>query len=363
MTISDFGTTLQSRKDVITQLCALISPSEHPDWDRFVTAHPLGTIYHHSSWLNALRATYPRISFSAFALMCHDRIRSALVFSIRKKSVISIPFTPYCSPLAQSGEELEPLIDAVAGLIDARAAEQYELRALDPHGSFGTRLVRAGYRDKNHILRLHGGIGRLQKRFHPSCINKSIRKALKSGVTVRQGSSGADLDVFFRLFARTRKELGLPIPPITLFTNMWHSMYPRTLVLYIAEHHQRPVGALLALRFRDTVSFEYLGYLEREQHLRPGHLLYYTAIEKACEEGYALVDFRKTPAGSEGLLQFKRRWGTEERDIAYFYYPSIPKHGTAGNGALKRKLFSLVNRPLPFVLARQLGRVIYRYMG
>jgi lipid II:glycine glycyltransferase (peptidoglycan interpeptide bridge formation enzyme) len=143
---------------------------------------------------------------------------------------------------------------------------------------------------------------------------------------------------------------------------MWRFMYPQTLALFIAEHRGRPVGALLALKFNDTVSFEYLGYSEREQHLRPGHLLYFTAIEKACEEGYGFVDFRKTPAGNEGLLQFKRRWGTEERDISYFYYPSVPKDGPGGNGALARKLFGLINRPLPFVLARQLGRVIYRYM-
>ncbi len=245
LTIHGFDTRLQSRKDAITQLCALISPSEHPDWDRFVTAHPLGTIYHHSSWLNVLRATYPRLSLSAFALMSHDRIRSALVFSIHKKKAISIPFTPYCGPLAQSREDLEPLINAVTGLVDARIAAHYELRALDPHGSFGPRLVKAGYRDKNHILRLDGGIQRLQKHFHPSCINKSIRKALRSGLTVREGSSRADLDVFFQLFGRTRKDLGLPIstdmPPI-IYDIM--DLYPqsgsgRPSVLYVPLRHTR----------------------------------------------------------------------------------------------------------------------------
>jgi lipid II:glycine glycyltransferase (peptidoglycan interpeptide bridge formation enzyme) len=77
------------------------------------------------------------------------------------------------------------------------------------------------FRHKNHLLDLDGGIEKVQAGFHRSCTRKSIRKAIKSGITVREGSTEEDLKLFFHLHGETRKRLGLPIQPYRLFHNMW----------------------------------------------------------------------------------------------------------------------------------------------
>jgi hypothetical protein len=350
----------------VEPLPVLINPLEEPDWDLFVGRHPKGAIYHHSSWLKVLLSTYPQLSVAGFAVKNPDgSIRSALPFCTVKnrRKAISIPFTPRCDPLVDSREDLDLLLRAVTDMVDDNVVSSWEFRTLRVSDFVGTSLVEADYHHKTHVLSLDGGIERVRKSFHRSCIARPIRKALNLGVVVRDASSHADLRVFFQLHARTRQRLGLPIQPIAFFTNMWRLMYPEQLTLFIAEYEGRPVSSLLAFSYKETVSLEYLGYDARELHAHPNHLLYYAAIEKACEEGFSLVDFGNTSPDNEGLLQFKRRWGTQEGDICYFYYPSVPKSSSVDDHTLTRKMFGTISRALPLQLACAAGQVIYDYVG
>jgi hypothetical protein len=348
------------------QLPIFINPIEDPDWDRFVGSHRLGAIYHHSSWLKVLRFSYPQLSLAAFVVKGPDgRIRSALPFCIVKnrRKAISMPFTPYCDPLIERREDADLLFGAVAGLVDANIVSSYELRSLHAHDFTRTGLVEADYRHKTNVLSLDGGIQKVRKSFHRTCVSQPIKKAIKLGVVIREASSEADLKVFVLLHARTRKRLGLPIQPISFFSNMWRFMHPERLTLHIAEYREKPIGSLLTLNYKETVWLEYIGYDIREVLVHPNHLLYFRAIEKACNEGFSFVDFGRTSTGNESLLRFKRRWGTEENDISYLYYPAVPKSSSVNDGKLTRKLFSFINRTLPFPIAREAGKVIYRYIG
>ena len=53
----------------------------------------------------------------------------------------------------------------------------------------------------------------------------------------------------------------------------------------------------------------------------PGHIIVWEAIRIACSEGFKYLDFGVTPPENKGLYQFKKRWGTQEKILNFFYYP------------------------------------------
>jgi len=344
----------------------LVNPLEERGWDELVESHPLGTTYHHSSWLNVLVHTYPQLRIAALALRNSDRtLQAALPFAIVNSRLgtrfVSMSFTPYCDPLVADLDQFTVLLRPVLQMVDDSA--HFELRVLHTADMVSRSLTEHPFHHKNHLLDVSGGIEKVREGFHRSCTRKSIRKAIKSGVTVREGSSEEDLKLFFRLHGRTRKRLGLPIQPYGFFRNMWRSMFPDRLVLLIAEKEGRSIGGLIAFRHPHMVSLEHIGYDDSELPARPNHLLYASAIEKACEEGYPLVDFGKTSPNNQGLLDFKRRWGAEEVEVAYFVHPASYEKLSLDEETAARRLFRTINRALPLPLAHVLGRMVYREIG
>jgi CelD/BcsL family acetyltransferase involved in cellulose biosynthesis len=140
-------------------------------------------------------------------------------------------------------------------------------------------------------------------------------------------------------------------------------MFPDRLTVLIAERAGKVIGPLITFRHPHMASLEHIGYDDNELLARPNHLLYATAIEKACQEGYPQVDFGKTSPNSLGLLDFKRRWGAEETEIAYFVHPATQDNLSLDEDSAARRLFRTVNRALSLPLAHMLGKVIYRQIG
>jgi CelD/BcsL family acetyltransferase involved in cellulose biosynthesis len=359
--------TTQGESERVTSL-DIVDPVREKSWDDFVESHPLGSTYHHSSWLNVLLHTYHHLAVVAVTLKSPGgALQAALPLAVIRSQLgtrlVSMSFTPYCDPLVSSAEEFGVLVEPVVRAISAGDASRFELRVLKGHNMVTGSLTEHPFRHKNHVLNVEEGIEKVRANFHRSCIRHGIRKAIKSGVTVREAASEEDMKAFFRLHSMTRRRLGLPIQPYALFQNMWRFMYPGRLTLLIAERKGEMIGGLITFKQGRTVSLEHIGYDEKELPFRPNHLLYYTAIERACHEGDLQVDFGKTSPNNAGLLDFKRRWGAEETAVSYFFYPESSRSIPLDDDTAARRVFKAVNRKLPLPVAQALGWIIYRQIG
>lgn len=349
----------------------LIDPLKDARWDPFVDAHPYGTLYHNSSWLRVIRLSYRQLEPLAFILEDnHSRIASALPFCLIKSRltgnrVVSLPFTSYCDPLVSGKEDFSLLLDAVLSKVTPSGPYgYYELRVLRAVDEVGDARLKKHSYHKLHLLDLSEGFEKVKASFHKDCIRKSIRKAVRSGITIRLAESEDDLKTYHTVHGLTRRKLGLPIQPYEFFKNMWQIMGPpKSFALLIAELQNRIIGGLIIFKYRDTVSMEHIGTDERYLLLRPNHLLYSAAIELACNEGFLTADFGKTTPDNIGLLDFKRRWGTKMYDVPYLYYPEIQGIMAMEETNRKYKLVVGIGRHMPFPLSRALGAVLYRHMG
>jgi CelD/BcsL family acetyltransferase involved in cellulose biosynthesis len=348
----------------------LINPLDDERWDKFVSNHPFGVIYHHSSWMRVLSLTYRHLEPLCFVLEDeNDNIRAALpCFIVRSKltgtRLVSLPFSSYSDPLVEDREDFSRLLDETINELEHTSASYFELRCFRNIDSIkDERLTNHNYY-KTHILAIEEGFKNISQLFHKDCIVRSIKKALKSGVAIKLGCSEQDLKKFYVLHGMTRKRQGFPIQPYEFFRNIWEIMSPLGFFnLLLAEYDKKIVAGLVLFKFKDTVSFEHGASIPKFLSVRPNHLLLSKAIEIACSQGYRYFDLGKTPPENKGLLDFKRRWGARMYDVPYFYYPRNQGIMSLEQKSIKHRLLLTIGKYAPFYFAKILGRIAYHHLG
>ena len=342
------------------------------DWDRFVDGHPYGLLCHTSAWRRALERSFEHIE-ARFLVLRGDTgasIRAALpLFRVRSRltgrRLVSIPFATLCDPLVRSREELRALLDAALALSAGERCAYVRVRTFRAGPLFDPcRMART---DDNlcHQLMLDQPPDRLMSCFHRSCVRQPIRRALNSGLRAVEVETPDQFRACFSLYLNTRRRLGLPVQPLRFFRHLWAELAPvGGFQLLMAEYDQRPVSCLLLFRYKDRVSAEFEAYDDAYIPLSPNHFLFWHAIRSACENGYRVFDFGRTSAANEGLLAFKRRWGTEEAPLSEFFAPAeaASKPGS-WPATWEYRLAQTVIRHCPAAAARSLGGFCYHHLG
>src|ERR1700691_3462068 len=92
-----------------------ISPDEYGEWDAFVTRHPLGLVYHLSSWQKVLDSAFEHIR-GQFLVLRDERgeIQAGLpIYTVKswllKDRTVSVPFATMCDPLISSKQDFDLL--------------------------------------------------------------------------------------------------------------------------------------------------------------------------------------------------------------------------------------------------------------
>jgi lipid II:glycine glycyltransferase (peptidoglycan interpeptide bridge formation enzyme) len=348
----------------------IIDPLNDTRWDTFVYNHPYGTVYHHSSWMKVITLTHKHVRPLCFILEDEkSSIRAAIPCFIVKSKVtgsriVSLPFTSYCDPLVSNKKDFIKLLDVLTNKLENISASYYELRVLRNQDLIKNDRLKCHNYHKTHILDIKGGFEKIKRSFHKDCIVRSVKKALKSGVIIRQGCSEQDLKEFYFVHALTRKRQGFPIQPYKFFKNMWEIMYPQGYFsLLLAKLDRKTVAGIVLFKFKDIISYEHGASIPDYLYARPNHLIMWRSIEMACAEGYHYFDFGKTPPHNGGLLNFKRRWGAKMYDIPYYYYPEIKGIMSKDQRNIKRKLIVTLEKHMPLHVAKFLGKIAYHHLG
>jgi CelD/BcsL family acetyltransferase involved in cellulose biosynthesis len=343
---------------------AVLRPIDDAPWLSFLASHRSALPFHHPSWATMLAECY---GFRAFCLTVDDssgRITAGLpVVEIprrrRPPKWVSLPFTDHCPPLVADGAGPAD-VDLAARLDSARRAcgvRRFEIRAelagpcSRPDGTYLT-----------HVLPLDRSVDEIFSTFHPNQVRRNVRRAQRAGVTVRIGDTEADVTgVFYRLHTRTRHRLGIPVQPRRYFRLLWqHVLRPGLGVVMIAELDGVPVAAGVFLASTGACVYKYGASDERRWVDRPNHLLFWEAIRWAAAQGCRTFDFGRTDSTDHGLREFKSRWGTDERALAYHVLTDEPSPAAGARGGVPAPLRSIIRHGPSFV-PRVLGELLYRH--
>jgi lipid II:glycine glycyltransferase (peptidoglycan interpeptide bridge formation enzyme) len=182
---------------------------------------------------------------------------------------------------------------------------------------------------------------------------------------LRAGHGETDVSLFYQLYFKTRKRLGLPSHPYKLFKNLFDVFSPEgRITLLFAEKEGKAVGGLIVFKYKDRVSSEYLASDIAFRHMNIDYFLYWNAIAMACREGYRVYDFGRTAFDNSSLLEFKRKWGTEELDLPQYCY-SKDAHNESMNPESSSfyRLTSHVCKHAPDFAYSLIGDICYRHLG
>lgn len=350
-----------------------IDPSRDARWDAFVRRQKASTAYHLGAWTKVLRGAYGyRPRYIALETPPGELASVMPLFYGRgvwtKARLTSMPVARLAGPLGGSEDQQAALLEHVCTLVDASRVQRLVMR------STAADYVRCCPRLDRFVDQPTWRVAlpededslRAQLRASSKNVARSIVKAEKAGVTVREAGESADLRRFYSLYLKTmRKHGALPRSFRQLALARRH-LGPEVFKLFVAELDGEILAGGVFHAFGDTLELLYNASEPGSSGYAPNFALYFSSMRWAVESGFRTFDFGGALEGTS-LGDFKRRWGAEPVAIWRYEYPTS---AGAANGADARPTVSATDSsrlaPLlqrsPLALTRLLGTAAYRYV-
>ncbi|HSA96001.1 MAG TPA: GNAT family N-acetyltransferase [Acidobacteriota bacterium] len=218
---------------------------------------------------------------------------------------------------------------------------------------------------KYHVLDLYSDPNEVLKKVDKRTILYNIRKAQKAGVEIIEDNTLSGCEAFYRLNLLTRKKHGIPSQPQGFFSALLRNLVePGRAFVLLAIYESRVVAGGIFFKLGDTVYFKYGASDPRVlDKFSPNHLLAWTAIRKACLEGFRTFNFGRTAPDNQGLMRYKKMWGGEIKDLPYSYFPGSPGVLKKREHGMLMKTLKSVWRLVPEPLASKIAPQIVKHFG
>lgn len=350
-------------KPVIT--ARWLGNNELPLWDRFVDRHPKGVLYHTSKWMRALEKAFPHMEGKVLAMVDESsEIRAGLPVYLARSwlmgtRLLSIPYASCCDALF-SPSDWNQLFPKIVELHEKISAKATEIRSLRHAESFSKIQSAVSFPYKHHYIPLGASEEKILMTFSRTAIRQMIQKAAKSGFVVKQDSTEKGLRDFNHLFCQSRKRLSLPPIPLAFFKAMLTGAGPENFSLFVGYSREVPMAALWVSKYKHFSTLEYIGEAAEARGSGISQMLYWQAIQESIREGRKECSLGRTALNNEGLLDYKRRWGTVEEDLGLIHYPfrsDEDQNGESYSYRLAKKMAAVL--PEPFFQA--MGRFCFKH--
>lgn len=150
---------------------------------------------------------------------------------------------------------------------------------------------------------------------------RNIRKAIKSGVVIRQSISDEDFDFLAKTHQQNIQSIGGQSKTKLFFEYIKKIIPKEKYSIYIAEIEGKKVAALLVFYFNKTVEYFTPCSVFEYRKQQPASLLIFEAMKDAIEKNYKYWNWGGTWESQKGVYDFKKKWGAN--DMRYSYYTML----------------------------------------
>jgi lipid II:glycine glycyltransferase (peptidoglycan interpeptide bridge formation enzyme) len=278
------------------------------------------------------------------------------IADLRGERIVSGPFCDYCDPMAKS---LEAWRELVAPLLTQRLP--MTLRCLRNAAPLQDDRFTIAGRAAWHGVDLTRTEADLWQYFNGSA-RQNIRKARRLGVTVREGRSLNDLRLFFEMHCRVRKEKYRLLPqPFSFFEALHSEFSPQDrIVTLLAEANGAVLAGIVFLQWRDTLYYKFNASAALDAC--PNDLLVWEGIRMGLRRGLAQLDFGASDYAQPGLLRYKAKYATEQREIIRLRWqpPGYSDPRAEEAGRTLTQITDILTRPeVPDAITRDAGEALY----
>jgi serine/alanine adding enzyme len=168
-------------------------------------------------------------------------------------------------------------------------------------------------------------------------IRRDVRKAQRSGITIRSGDFREDIDIFYKLYlASMERNRAMAKYPLHWFETLYEIVTKKGLgVVLIAELDRVAIAGVVLITSASSVHYFHNGSQYEYLKFCPNELLVHSSIENAVEKKVSFFDFMGSDPNDLSLLRFKEKWGGQSKDI-YTYVKDV--------NSLKSKVWEIGRR-------------------
>ena len=201
------------------------------------------------------------------------------------------------------------------------------------------------------------------KKLDKGSVRWSIKKSQKSDLTIDTTKDIEDLKGFYELNCITKREKGVPCHTWVFFKNLFNFLSDHV-SLYVVRNGSREIiaGGIMTY-FKGTVVYGYGAADPNYLKLHPYHAFLWKAIEDACLKGFKYFDFGRTSYDNDGLIDFKKRWGTEESILYYGFYPKNPGSITEKRDNSRYRHATKMIRKMPIPIYKKFSDTVFGSFG
>ncbi len=365
MSISPANPTSHGADSASRPTCRAALPSDDSAWNEFVSNCSEATVYHSTPWRDFVTNTFGQQSRYVLA-ETSGKIRGVLpLFQISApllgSKMISMPYDVASGgPLTADPGVARALAEAAALKAKQQRVDYLELRCPGPSPA----LEALGFRRSEPVLISDLELSDEQtiwKSLKPDR-RKSVGRAARRGVTVREASSFSDLESYYRAYLIVFRDFGTPPYGRRYLSGLWADLHPTGLVrVLLAEVDGKCVGGAMLFVFGRTLIAKITICLPEALPLRATGALYWKTIQLALEEGCTRLSFGSSSRHQKGLIEYKEGWGAVTRPAAFYSLPirgkvpSIEKY--FNSDGLPQKVW----RKLPLGLTPLIGHPLNRW--
>jgi hypothetical protein len=340
----------------------IVNPLEIENWDDLVLARGKASFFHSAAWARVLHESYgyKPLYFASFE---NGKLTSLMPFMevnswLTGKRGVSLPFTDQVPVIAPDRIVFERIVKNITEYGEKAGWKYIEWR----DGSLFPQEANASESHYTHELNLSKTEKELFSGLRDST-RRNIKKADKAGVSVEISQSLESTKSFYRLNCITRKRHGLPPQPFSFFERLLeHVISKGHGILVSAAYSGEVIASSVFLHFGKGAIYKYGASDLAHQDLRPNNVVMWEAIKWCKERDFETFNFGRTEPENEGLLQFKRGWGAEERQLRYCKYDLKKKSFKTASIGVKG-FYNQIFNVTPIPLLRFIGAAMYKHIG
>jgi hypothetical protein len=344
--------------------CEFVNPLVDPDWNRSILEFSDATVFHSSQWAQVLAESYGYRPVYAVARVAGRAAAIVPIMEVRSfwtgRRGVCLPFSDECAPLT-NGITLQTVVESIRAFGLENGWDYLELRG----GREAVPLANQSDEFLSHQLALDSREDAQFSRLRDST-RRNIQKARREGVEIHHLRTRDAIDSFYSLHCGTRRRHGLPPQPVKFF----HLIHKFLIdaghgFISLARVEGQWIAGAVYFQFGARSVYKFGASDPKFQHLRANNLLMWEAICELRKRGASSLSLGRSDPHDNGLLQFKRGWGSEEAALPYYRVALRKDSGIAKSQSSRshETLTLKVMRHLPLPVLRMIGTVVYRHVG
>ena len=296
-----------------------VDPRIDPIW-RTLVERTTSSVFHSPTWIQVLTDTYGWDASAYVVLDDRGEPQAGIPFcriaDMMGERILALPFSDYCDPLVSDQQCWQFLMDC---LLSERCP--ITLRCLHNNLPLADSRFAVVKQAKWHGLNLKPELDELWRGMEDST-HRAIRKSQREALVVRVAKSEDELRAFFEMHLKIRKyKLGLLAQPFSFFQNIWrHFVDTQHGFLLLALYQDKIVAGDFFIEWKDTLYYKFNASLPADLSHRPNDLLIWEGIQRGKARGFKFFDFGLSDIDQEGLVRYKRKFGTVEKTISFLRY-------------------------------------------